>query len=146
MIPMIDLMMVTVSFLLITAVWSTMGRMEASANVPSPRDDLQHPAKIEPRVHVELHADRAPVVSVRESEVVLDTRALEREDELAKVVTELWHKRGEHQDPRDPKRDTIVLHADDGVTQGRIVAAMDAIASVHKSARERALDVVFSSR
>ena len=34
MIPMIDLLMVTVSFLLITAVWSTMGRMEASANVP----------------------------------------------------------------------------------------------------------------
>ena len=31
MIPMIDLLMVTISFLLITAVWTTMGRVNASA-------------------------------------------------------------------------------------------------------------------
>jgi biopolymer transport protein ExbD len=36
MIPFIDLLMVTISFLLITAVWSSMARMNANAQVPSP--------------------------------------------------------------------------------------------------------------
>ena len=35
MIPFIDLLMVTISFLLITAVWSSMARLNASAQVPS---------------------------------------------------------------------------------------------------------------
>jgi len=34
MIPMIDLLMVTISFLLITAVWSHMARLNADAQVP----------------------------------------------------------------------------------------------------------------
>src|SRR5689334_1159029 len=36
MIPMIDLLMVTISFLLITAVWTHMSRLDASAQVPGP--------------------------------------------------------------------------------------------------------------
>ena len=36
MIPMIDLLMVTISFLLITAVWVNSSRLESSANVPGP--------------------------------------------------------------------------------------------------------------
>src|SRR5471030_1254391 len=36
MIPMIDLLMVTISFLLITAVWTQMSRIEANAQVPGP--------------------------------------------------------------------------------------------------------------
>src|SRR4029077_16261230 len=34
MIPMIDLLMVTISFLLITAVWTHMSRLEADADMP----------------------------------------------------------------------------------------------------------------
>ena len=36
MIPFIDLLMVTISFLLITAVWSHMSRINADAQVPGP--------------------------------------------------------------------------------------------------------------
>ena len=36
MIPMIDLLMVTISFLLITAVWVHSQRMDADAQVPGP--------------------------------------------------------------------------------------------------------------
>ena len=42
MIPFIDLLMVTISFLLITAVWSQMARLNADAQVPGPpRPDEQ---------------------------------------------------------------------------------------------------------
>ena len=36
MIPMIDLLMVTIAFLLITAVWTHMARINADAQVPGP--------------------------------------------------------------------------------------------------------------
>jgi len=36
MIPFIDLLIVSISFLLITAVWSHMGRINANARVPGP--------------------------------------------------------------------------------------------------------------
>src|SRR3954467_13400050 len=38
MIPFIDLLMVTISFLLITAVWITNSRINADAQVPGPPD------------------------------------------------------------------------------------------------------------
>ena len=42
MIPMIDLLMVTISFLLITAVWSHMARLNADAHACSWRIQLLH--------------------------------------------------------------------------------------------------------
>ena len=55
MIPMIDLLMVTISFLLITAVWSHMSRLDADAQVPGHDGE---PKKVEPekRLHVEMRA------------------------------------------------------------------------------------------
>jgi len=42
MIPMIDLLMVTISFLLIPAVWTHMARINADAQVPGPpRPDVE---------------------------------------------------------------------------------------------------------
>ena len=59
MIPMIDLLMVTISFLLITAVWTHMARINADAQVPGPpRPDVEQ-EKIEPekQLHVEMRAE-----------------------------------------------------------------------------------------
>jgi len=41
MIPFIDLLMVTVAFLLITAVWVTNSRINANAQIPGPPDPSQ---------------------------------------------------------------------------------------------------------
>ena len=49
MIPFIDLLMVTIAFLLITAVWSHMARVNADAQVPGPpRPDRGLPDASEP--------------------------------------------------------------------------------------------------
>ena len=54
MVPFIDLLMVTISFLLITAVWSSMARITATANEPSVHgekyDATKHPAVLHVRV------------------------------------------------------------------------------------------------
>src|SRR6202161_355968 len=58
MIPMIDLLMVTISFLLITAVWTHMARVNSDAQVPGPpRPDVEQ-EKVEPekQLHVEMRA------------------------------------------------------------------------------------------
>jgi biopolymer transport protein ExbD len=41
MIPFIDLLMVTLAFLLITAVWITNSRINANAQIPGPPDPQQ---------------------------------------------------------------------------------------------------------
>src|SRR5689334_23956680 len=56
MIPFIDLLMVTIAFLLITAVWVTNSRMNADAQVPGPPDPNkeltpQTPEKV-PNLHI----------------------------------------------------------------------------------------------
>ena len=56
MIPMIDLLMVTISFLLITAVWSHMARLNADAQVPGPPRPETEPTPKEPdkTLHIEM--------------------------------------------------------------------------------------------
>src|SRR5258708_13656951 len=51
MVPFIDLLMVTISFLLITAVWSHMARPQTSANVPSTGGHV-HVRQVDSVLHV----------------------------------------------------------------------------------------------
>src|SRR5579863_8650381 len=70
MIPMIDLLMVTVSFLLITAVWSHMTRIDADAAVPGPTatGPIDPPQK---KLHVEMRGDRRFMLTWREGAAVV---------------------------------------------------------------------------
>jgi hypothetical protein len=43
MIPFIDLLLVTISFLLLTAVWTSLGRIDTSANLPNASRSEQRP-------------------------------------------------------------------------------------------------------
>src|ERR1044071_4088005 len=59
MIPMIDLLICTISFLLITAVWSHMSRMNADAQVPGPPNPEKelNPQPPDKMLHVEMRAE-----------------------------------------------------------------------------------------
>src|SRR5579859_5030797 len=76
MIPMIDLLMVTVSFLLITAVWSHLSRLEANAKVPG---DITAPpcegapCPPEKELHVDMRTPDRFVLSWRQAGAVLTT-------------------------------------------------------------------------
>src|SRR5580700_5124651 len=59
MVPMIDLLMVTISFLLLTAVWSRFERIEGDANAPGAAGPAS--AAVLPRLQVEM-ADPAKIV------------------------------------------------------------------------------------
>jgi hypothetical protein len=157
MIPMIDLMMVTVSFLLITAVWSQMGRVEANAQVPGTPEPCSGDCtpKVERRLHVEARPEQPFRLTWREGAKIVETYDVPREApkagrsefaQLGAKAGELWNASGAHRDPTDPKRDTAVLHVDDGERYEDVIAMMDALSSVRRSRTQPALAVTFATR
>src|SRR5580692_11800148 len=83
MIPMIDLLMVTISFLLITAVWTHMARINADAQVPGPPREVE-PDKVEPekQLHVEMRSPDKFVLIWKQSGTVINTIDVPRKDNL----------------------------------------------------------------
>jgi biopolymer transport protein ExbD len=143
MIPMIDLLMVTISFLLITAVWTHLARVDATANVPGLHDATPEPARL--RLHVEmrdparfvLHWNDGPTV-VRTVDVPRLARAAAAPDaplrfpELASALAE-EHLRTPGASDGAPA--TLVLHTSDDAPYSAIIAAMDAAYAVKGACR-----------
>jgi len=83
MIPMIDLLMVTISFLLITAVWTHMARINADAQVPGPPREVE-PDKTDPekQLHVEMRSPDKFVLIWKQAGTVISTVDVPRKDNL----------------------------------------------------------------
>jgi biopolymer transport protein ExbD len=144
MIPMIDLLMVTISFLLITAVWTHMARINANASVPGPPQPNTDVEKIPPekQLHVEMRsADKFQLIWKQGANVVNTIEVPRKDDvktlngggknveflELAKKIEEEWKKDGSHRDPADKKFDQAVLHTDNETPYLFVIAVIDAI-------------------
>ena len=148
MIPMIDLLMVTISFLLITAVWTHMSRINADAQVPGPpRPDVEQ-EKVEPekQLHVMMQTDdkftlvwkqgstTVDSIDVPRKDVVLKEGAAEvvRFPDLAAKVESEWKAKGQHSNPTDKKLDQAILHTDNKTEFRYIIAVIDAIYQTHR--------------
>ena len=135
MIPMIDLLMVTISFLLITAVWTHMARLDANANEPA--RDAQKPIVPEPVLHVDMKLGSRFVLRwVAEGAVERTTEVRRGDDrafpELTAAVQAEWDTRGMHHAPRDLERDRATLEVPDDAPYEDIVAVMDAVYRVRR--------------
>lgn len=141
MVPFIDLLLTTIAFLLITAVWVTNSRITANAQVPGQetcKDDCE--PILDKVLHVnvgesdfglvwkqagtvvsEIHVPReAASAGTREEQAV-------RYPELAKAISKEWSERGTHVNPLDRKPDQAVLHTDDRTQFRDLVAVLDAL-------------------
>ncbi len=164
MIPMIDLLMVTISFLLITAVWVNNSRLTAAAQVPGPSTlpPCEGDAcKEEARLHVEAPDPQKFVVSWRRGRDVIRTVDVPREHltksspsfhALASAVEAEWKNGGAHRDPSDKARDRAVVHAPNDMPYKELVAMMDAASRPKKkvslggaTAIAPAFDVTFAT-
>jgi len=128
MVPMIDLLMVTVSFLLLTAVWTHMGRLEGTTKVPGapdPSPQIEHA-----RMHVEVPSGpNAFVITVRRGTEIVETASVPREMPSA-LGAKLDEMRRAH--PGDLAGDesrTVVLHTDNELRYRDMVAVMDGISA-----------------
>lgn len=128
MIPMIDLLMVTVSFLLITAVWTQMGRLDGTTKVPGPPSVT--PVVATARMHVEVPSgENAFVITMRRGDQIVETTNVPRAEPTA-LGQKLDEMRRAH--PGDLGADesrTVVLHTDNELRYRDMVAVMDGIAA-----------------
>lgn len=133
MIPMIDLLMVTIAFLLITAVWSQMRRVDGTADVPAPVDEVRKPTDRTPFLHVDLRSSDHFVLSWRMGETVTTSvEVAPQMPALRQAVEREYRSRGVHTSPSDAERDVAVLHTPDDLPFADMVAAMDAIAATKR--------------
>jgi len=148
MIPMIDLLMVTISFLLITAVWTHMSRINADAQVPGPpRPDVEQ-EKVEPekQLHVMMQAEDKFVLVWKQGSTTVDSIDVPRKgvlsqqgrievvrfpDPAAKIESE-WKAKGQHSNPVDRKLDQAILHTDNKTEFRYIIGVIDAIYQTHR--------------
>ncbi|MCH2108298.1 MAG: biopolymer transporter ExbD [Polyangiaceae bacterium] len=137
LIPFIDFLLCLVMFLLVTAVWSHMARIEADAKVPGPpREDEQD--KIEPEKELHVHAKERKFQLVwKEGSTVVEESEVERVSvnvgddvtfpELAKKIGKQWTDHGSHRAAADKKFDRAILHTDNNTEFGVVIAVLDAV-------------------
>lgn len=144
MIPFIDLLLVTIAFLLITAVWVTNSRINADAQVPGPPNPEKDVEPQTPERVLNVHVGETEFSLVWKqgatviSEVKVPKTAAEmgeggnkiiRYPELAKKLEDEWKQNGNHKDASDKKLDQAVLHTDNRTPFKEIVAVLDALYS-----------------
>lgn len=143
MVPMIDLLMVTISFLLITAVWSHNARLDASAKVPGPASPCAGGCTKDTALSLHVRTDKSGAfmlewheanqivssvaVDRKESVAMVGTQRIVRFPELERAIAQEWQTKGQHRDPADPLKDRAVLHANDDAPYASMVAMLDAM-------------------
>jgi biopolymer transport protein ExbD len=145
MVPFIDLLMCTIAFLLITAVWVTNSRIQADAQVPGPPDVIDVPP-VERVLHVSV-GENDFVLAWKHGGTVISEQHIPRQGVelgdgrgvhypgLAKAIAREWTERHEHFDAADRKRDQLVLHTDDRTPFRELVAVLDAANATQRDVR-----------
>src|SRR3954471_348401 len=108
LIPFIDFLLCLVAFLLVTAVWSQMARINADARVPGPpKDEPPEEQKKEKQLHVEMKEKNFQLVW-KEGNTVVNTIDIDKKPvpvgnqgefrypDLAKKISEEWTSNGSH--------------------------------------------------
>lgn len=151
MIPMIDFLMVTIAFLLITAVWTHMARINADAQVPGPPQPTEpnDPPK-DKQLHVEMRQPDKFVLIWKQGGTPISTIDVPRDDkkatvvegsqavrvvrypELAAKIESEWKTSGSHRDASDKKFDQAVLHTDNDTPYANIIGVIDAVYQAHR--------------
>jgi len=144
LIPMIDLLVVTISFLLLTQCLSSMGRLEASSQIAGPHDET--PDVLPRKLVVDARRDDTFVLTWKEGDNVvhateLAKQAVTRVDGnvrhvaypgLAKAIADEWQAYGLHKDPKDAHTDKLVLRTTNDLPYASLVGLLDAGSSVKR--------------
>lgn len=143
LIPFIDFLLCLVAFLLVTAVWSTQSRLEASALVPG---GDERPTKPTPQLHVKVKDQRFEL-SWLEGGTVLSKVDVPRQavtvapgvvqyPALSERARDEWRVRGAHRAATDRTRDVAVVHTDNSLPFGELTAVLDALHAAERDVLE----------
>lgn len=150
MIPFIDLLMCTIAFLLITAVWVTNSRLNANAQVPG--SDTDKPVEVPPpsaMLHLHVMDNEFALIWKMGSTVISENRIprvpvdvdagngnkVLRYPDLAKRIAEEWRQHRGHFDLDDKNVDQCTLHTENAAAFREIVGVMDALYGAKRDMR-----------
>ena len=147
MIPFIDLLMCTIAFLLITAVWVTNSRIPVDAQMPGTTDGPITTHAVERVLHVDV-GESDFILRWKQAGTVLselhvprqgveygDDQKVTRYPELAKAIEKEWTQHREHYDSADKKLDQLVLHTDNRAPFRDLIAVLDAAGATRRDMR-----------
>jgi biopolymer transport protein ExbD len=145
MIPFIDLLMCTIAFLLLTAVWVTNSRMNADAQVPGPPDPQKelNPQTPEKVLHLHIGENEFSLVWKQGATVISENKVTKtpleldsgegskilRYPDLAKKIEDEWKQQKGHFDVADRKLDQCTLYSDNRTQFRELIAVIDALYS-----------------
>jgi biopolymer transport protein ExbD len=125
MVPFVDLLMVTISFLLVTAVWTSMGRLDAHATGPGQKGEPTSKPETVLRVAA---TDSQIKLEWQTGTKVEDVATLVGDDARNVHALEAAVAKAAH--TRDARQ--AILTVPNGLTTGEIVRLLDAIGAVKK--------------
>lgn len=150
LVPFIDFMICLVAFLMVTAVWVEMSRINASAKLPGGGDTPAQPQK---ELHVSVSGKRFEL-RWQQGATVLDTQQVARAavnvngeprfPALSQALTAQWNAQGQHRAVRDPALDRAVMHVQNDLPFSEIVAVLDALHAPRKGGKG-AFEVAFAT-
>ncbi len=143
LIPFIDFLLCLVMFLLVTAVWNHMARIQADANVPGPpKPEKEDKIEKEKELHVSMEGERQFQLKWKEGTTVINTIDVARKPvdvgddvsypDLAKEIQKQFGTSGTHKSAADKKFDRAILHTDNSTEFGHVIAVLDAIYSAER--------------
>ena len=161
LVPMIDLLVVTIAFLLLTQTLSSLGRLDATASTSGPAG-CGEPSVIRKLV-VDARREGSFVLTWKEGENVVRSLEVPKHPqvardgggtkvaypELEKALADEHKTFGLHKEARDPKTDPLVLRTSNDLPFASLVGLLDASASVRRdgskvAAAPPAFDVTFA--
>lgn len=154
LVPFIDFLLCLISFLLITAVWSQHARIDADAQVPGAKGCISCGEK-QKELHVDVKDQRFQL-TWREGSTVVASTTIERKPvqladgsttypALAEKLAEEWRNHGAHRNPGDRKQDRAVLHTQNSLEFGELIAVVDAVSATKRLADVPAFNVTFAA-
>jgi biopolymer transport protein ExbD len=137
MVPMIDLLMCCITFLLLTAVWSTMSRLPVNASLPGGNEICTGDCVAKERLHLVAREGTGFRLEWRSGNAVVSTEDVPWSPEvvgegrrqrsthpaLRRALDRQW---AAHPAPADPAA-AVVVHVDHTLSFGQMASILDAV-------------------
>lgn len=151
LVPFIDFMICLIAFLMVTAVWTQMSRINATGKVPGL--ELGPPAEPVKELHV-VASTNGFDLRWQQGRTVLDTQHVPRVEVkvgsearfpgLTDAITLQWNAQGQHRAASDRRLDRAVLHVPNDLPFSEIVAVLDSLHAPRRG-KSSAFDVAFAT-
>ncbi len=151
LVPFIDFMVCLIAFLMVTAVYSQLSRLEATSLAPG--GSVGPTAERPKELHVST-TDRGFELRWQQGATVVSRQIVPRKPvllgneqrypDLTSAITAAWQADGQHRAPNDRRLDRAVLHVANDLPFSEVVAVLDALHAPRRD-KSSAFEVAFAA-